>query len=250
MFGTGLANALFGLVALLCYAGATVLYVVWLRHPQVSAGTDGDRPRRYRGRLQLRLPLRAVPGAEDRPLQRPPRVDGALRPLPGGDEPHPRGPAPRPLPRAVPDAGLALLPSRLLRRSGRRSAPSGASRLGLRVPRHAEHAQLLGLRRGVRPLAPLPRPRAAAEEQAAQHPERARLAASLPELPREGRAHLHRRRRRLAGGRPDDGLPLGLPRLAGGAPRVDPGRQDLGRGCDARLLPLGLREGPSRRRRP
>jgi ABC-type uncharacterized transport system permease subunit len=38
MFGTGLANALFGLVALLCYAGATVLYVVWLRHPQVSAG--------------------------------------------------------------------------------------------------------------------------------------------------------------------------------------------------------------------
>src|SRR5512145_1431080 len=38
MFGTGIANALFGLVALLCYAGATVLYVVWLRHPQVSAG--------------------------------------------------------------------------------------------------------------------------------------------------------------------------------------------------------------------
>lgn len=38
MFGTGLANALFGLFALLCYAGATVLYVVWLRHPHVSAG--------------------------------------------------------------------------------------------------------------------------------------------------------------------------------------------------------------------
>ncbi len=38
MFGTGFANALFGLVALLCYAGATVLYVVWLRHPLVSAG--------------------------------------------------------------------------------------------------------------------------------------------------------------------------------------------------------------------
>lgn len=38
MFGTGLANALFGLVALLCYAGATVLYVLWLRHPNVSAG--------------------------------------------------------------------------------------------------------------------------------------------------------------------------------------------------------------------
>ena len=38
MFGTGLANALFGLVALLSYAGATVLYVVWMRHPQVSAG--------------------------------------------------------------------------------------------------------------------------------------------------------------------------------------------------------------------
>ncbi len=38
MFGTGFANALFGLVALLCYAGATVLYIVWLRHPQVSAG--------------------------------------------------------------------------------------------------------------------------------------------------------------------------------------------------------------------
>jgi ABC-type uncharacterized transport system permease subunit len=38
MFGTGLANALFGLLALLCYAGATVLYVVWLRHPKVSAG--------------------------------------------------------------------------------------------------------------------------------------------------------------------------------------------------------------------
>ena len=38
MFGTGLANALFGLLALLCYAGATLLYVVWLRHPQVSAG--------------------------------------------------------------------------------------------------------------------------------------------------------------------------------------------------------------------
>ena len=38
MFGTGIANALFGLVALLCYAGATLLYVVWLRHPQASAG--------------------------------------------------------------------------------------------------------------------------------------------------------------------------------------------------------------------
>jgi ABC-type transport system involved in cytochrome c biogenesis permease subunit len=38
MFGTGLANALFGLAALLSYAGATVLYVVWLRHPHVSAG--------------------------------------------------------------------------------------------------------------------------------------------------------------------------------------------------------------------
>jgi ABC-type transport system involved in cytochrome c biogenesis permease subunit len=38
MFGTGLANALFGLGALLCYAGATVLYVVWLRHPKISAG--------------------------------------------------------------------------------------------------------------------------------------------------------------------------------------------------------------------
>jgi len=38
MFGTGLANALFGLLALLCYAGATLLYVVWLRHPQVTAG--------------------------------------------------------------------------------------------------------------------------------------------------------------------------------------------------------------------
>jgi ABC-type uncharacterized transport system permease subunit len=38
MFGTGLANALFGLLALLCYAGASLLYVAWLRHPQVSAG--------------------------------------------------------------------------------------------------------------------------------------------------------------------------------------------------------------------
>jgi ABC-type transport system involved in cytochrome c biogenesis permease subunit len=38
MFGTGLANALFGLLALLCYAGATVLYVVWLRHPHLWAG--------------------------------------------------------------------------------------------------------------------------------------------------------------------------------------------------------------------
>ena len=38
MFGTGLANALFGLLALLCYAGATVLYILWLRHPQMTAG--------------------------------------------------------------------------------------------------------------------------------------------------------------------------------------------------------------------
>ena len=38
MSGTGLANALFGLLALVCYAGATILYVVWLRQPQVSAG--------------------------------------------------------------------------------------------------------------------------------------------------------------------------------------------------------------------
>lgn len=38
MLGSSLGNALFGLLALLCYAGATVLYVTWLRHPQVSAG--------------------------------------------------------------------------------------------------------------------------------------------------------------------------------------------------------------------
>ena len=38
MLASGLGNALFGLLALLCYAGATVLYVTWLRHPQVSAG--------------------------------------------------------------------------------------------------------------------------------------------------------------------------------------------------------------------
>lgn len=38
MFGTDLANVVFGLLALLSYAGATVLYVVWLRHPHVSAG--------------------------------------------------------------------------------------------------------------------------------------------------------------------------------------------------------------------
>ena len=38
MPATDLANALFGLLALLCYAGATVLYVLWLRQPQVSAG--------------------------------------------------------------------------------------------------------------------------------------------------------------------------------------------------------------------
>jgi ABC-type transport system involved in cytochrome c biogenesis permease subunit len=38
MSGTGLSNALFGLFALLCYGGATLLYVAWLRHPKVSAG--------------------------------------------------------------------------------------------------------------------------------------------------------------------------------------------------------------------
>jgi ABC-type transport system involved in cytochrome c biogenesis permease subunit len=38
MSGTSLSNALFGLFALLCYGGATLLYVAWLRHPKVSAG--------------------------------------------------------------------------------------------------------------------------------------------------------------------------------------------------------------------
>ncbi|HMM34236.1 MAG TPA: cytochrome c biogenesis protein CcsA [Thermoanaerobaculia bacterium] len=38
MSGTGLSNLLFGLLALLCYGGATLLYVTWLRHPKVSAG--------------------------------------------------------------------------------------------------------------------------------------------------------------------------------------------------------------------
>lgn len=38
MSGTGLSNLLFGLLALVCYGGATILYVTWLRHPRVSAG--------------------------------------------------------------------------------------------------------------------------------------------------------------------------------------------------------------------
>ena len=38
MSGTGLSNLLFGLLALVCYGGATILYVTWLRHPKVSAG--------------------------------------------------------------------------------------------------------------------------------------------------------------------------------------------------------------------
>lgn len=38
MSGTGLSNFLFGLLALVCYGGATLLYVTWLRHPKVSAG--------------------------------------------------------------------------------------------------------------------------------------------------------------------------------------------------------------------
>ncbi|MDX9735510.1 MAG: cytochrome c biogenesis protein CcsA [Thermoanaerobaculia bacterium] len=38
MSGTGLSNLLFGLLALVCYGGATTLYVTWLRHPRVSAG--------------------------------------------------------------------------------------------------------------------------------------------------------------------------------------------------------------------
>ena len=38
MSGTGLSNLLFGLLALVCYGGATLLYVTWLRHPKVSAG--------------------------------------------------------------------------------------------------------------------------------------------------------------------------------------------------------------------
>ena len=38
MSGTGLSNFLFGLLALVCYGGATILYVTWLRHPKVSAG--------------------------------------------------------------------------------------------------------------------------------------------------------------------------------------------------------------------
>ena len=35
---TGFAQTAFGLVALLGYTGATVLYILWLRHPQVTAG--------------------------------------------------------------------------------------------------------------------------------------------------------------------------------------------------------------------
>jgi ABC-type transport system involved in cytochrome c biogenesis permease subunit len=38
MVASGTANILFGLLALLCYGGATILYVVWLRQPKVSAG--------------------------------------------------------------------------------------------------------------------------------------------------------------------------------------------------------------------
>lgn len=38
MPGTGLAHTLFGLLALVGYTGATVLYVLWLRKPQVTAG--------------------------------------------------------------------------------------------------------------------------------------------------------------------------------------------------------------------
>ena len=35
---TGFAQTAFGLFALLGYTGATVLYILWLRHPQVTAG--------------------------------------------------------------------------------------------------------------------------------------------------------------------------------------------------------------------
>ena len=144
-----------------CYAGATVLYIRLAPSP---AGLDAGRLATLLAvlgaRPQLRLPLRPLARAEDRPLRRPPRVDGPLRPLPRGDEPHPRGPAPRPLARAVPDAGLAPLPPPLLRPPGRaRQARPNLQGLDLRLPRHAEHAELLGLRGGVRPLAPLPRPR-------------------------------------------------------------------------------------------
>ncbi len=38
MPATGLAHTVFGLLALLGYTGATVLYILWLRHPQVTAG--------------------------------------------------------------------------------------------------------------------------------------------------------------------------------------------------------------------
>lgn len=38
MVGTGLAHTLFGLLALIGYAGATVLYVRWLRQPHQSSG--------------------------------------------------------------------------------------------------------------------------------------------------------------------------------------------------------------------
>jgi len=38
MSGSGPSNVLFGLLALLCYGGATLLYVAWLRHPKVPAG--------------------------------------------------------------------------------------------------------------------------------------------------------------------------------------------------------------------
>lgn len=38
MSGTGLSNALFGLLALVCYGAATALYVGWLRHPRIGAG--------------------------------------------------------------------------------------------------------------------------------------------------------------------------------------------------------------------
>lgn len=38
MLGSSLGNSLLCIVALLCYAGATLLYVTWLRHPQISAG--------------------------------------------------------------------------------------------------------------------------------------------------------------------------------------------------------------------
>ena len=38
MPGTSLAHALFGLLALVGYAGATVFYVLWLRQPRVASG--------------------------------------------------------------------------------------------------------------------------------------------------------------------------------------------------------------------